>query len=741
MALAGGTRAGVRRPSARRPTTAEGTQTIDAATAAWLAAIPCALLAAAAILLLGPPLGDLLSGSRDQFTFLPSSAAGTYDESTEHARYLLALGAPILLALVTWWIVRRQPPVSAPLLRAAVPLAQIAFAALLTACVVAQYQTVYRTIYTRVVGLTTTERYFNPATLVAAAAIGGALLLAARSATLRERAAALARESRARRWGALAAAVLLTAIWMLHAVNSEESIASVLRAVRYHLEFTLDETFAVLNGRTPLVDFSSQYSSLWPFVVALVMRVAGESVLTFTLTMCTITSLALLAVYGVLRRATRSSVVALALYVPFLATSLFSIGEASVNRGSFGNYFGIFPLRYAGPYFVAWLTARRLDRDGGVAGLWLLFAVAGLVLVNNADFGAAAAGASVAALVWTMGDRSALRTLAAGLAAGIATALALVALLTLARTGSLPQLDRVVDYARIYGVGGYAMLPLPGALGLHLAIYLTYVAAIGVATVRALRRAQNVVLTGMLAWSGVFGLGSASYYVGRSQIEALRTTFSAWALAVVLLTFVAVRWLAQRPAPRVSIGAALALFAFGIAVWSIPQIPLPWQQLDRIEAGFVRGAESRFAHPLVPPADARTRAFVSSLADGPGRFVTRPGAPVGVLITTGHRVADAYGISDVSPYTGVDSIHTVQQVEAVVAAVRKAGGNTLVIPTRADPGMVQAFAAKGFALLTRSGLRPYDAERGLNDALTLPWYGEAIVKMVDTRNLHPQALR
>ncbi|HEU4702969.1 MAG TPA: hypothetical protein VFS37_10845, partial [Conexibacter sp.] len=547
--------------------------------------------------------------------------------------------------------------------------------------------------------------------------------------------------------GALAAGALLTGVWLLHAVNSDASIASVVPAVRYHLEFTLGEAFAVTNGLTPLVDYSAQYSSLWPFVEALVLAAFGKTVLAFTLAMCALTAAALLAVFGVLRRATRSSIAALALYAPFLATSMFAIGHASVNRASFGNYFGIFPLRYAGPYLVAWLAARHLDRRSGTVSAWLLFTAAGLVLINNADFGVAAVGASAAACVWgaERRDRRSLLTLVGVLAAGVATALALVALLTLARAGQLPQLGRVVEYARVYSAAGYAMLPLPGALGLHTAIYLTYVGAIGVATARALGGARNRVLTGMLAWTGVFGLGSAAYYVGRSQHEALRTTFSVWALALALLTYVALRALAAHPRRRPSIATLAVLFGFGIAVVSIVQTPLPWQQIDRIQSGLAAGT-SRYPFPLRAPADAATRRFVATVADGPSRFVYRRGAPVAVLLAIGHRLADAYGVANVSPYTGVDSLHTTQQVDAVIAALRRAGGNTVVLPATidqsndgsdvvmTDPGIFEQLARNEFALVTASGPRPYDAQRGTRDAAGLPFRGGVLVKFVDMRN-------
>jgi hypothetical protein len=725
---------------------------LDATTAAWLCALPLAAVVAISILLFGPPLAGLLPhdpGAR----MLPTSAAGTYDESTEHARYLIAILGPFLLAVATWWLVERQPDIPPRAAVLARTCAQAALAALLVACIAAQYQTRYGAIYTRIEGVSIRERYFNPATLTAAAAIAALLMLAVRSAPLRARAAALLRETPARRWAALAGAVSLTGVWLLHAVNSDASIASVLWPVRYHLEFTLDEAFAVTNGLTPLVDYSAQYSSLWPFLEALVLVAFGKTVLVFTIAMCALTALALLAVFAVLRRATRSSLTALLLYVPFLATSLFSIGEASVNRASFGNYFGIFPLRYAGPYLVGWLAARHLDRRGRTLSAWLLFTAAGLALINNADFGVAAVAAAAAACLWgaAQWDRRSLLSLLGSLAAGLATALALVALLTLLRAGELPQLGRIVEYARIYGAAGYAMLPLPGALGLHTAIYLTYVGAIGTATVRALRGAQNRVLTGMLAWAGVFGLGSGMYYVGRSKPEALRTTFSVWALALALLTYVVLRWLAAHPSRRPSIAAVAVLCGFGIAVCSVVQVPLPWSQLQRIEAGIAPGTTS-YPNPLRPPADARTRRFVATVADGPSRFVYRRGAPVAVLITIGHRLADAYGISNVTPYTGTDSIHTTQQVDAVVATLRRAGGNTVVLPASfdqsndgsevitTDPEIFAVLGRHGFALVTRRGLQSYDEQRGLRNAAGLSWHGGTLVKFVDTRHLHPRAL-
>ena len=715
----------------------------DGAIAAWLCALPCAALAVLAIVVLGPPLGELLEPARNPYTFLGGGGAPA-PEPTEHARYLLAVCAPLLgvaaLGAAPRWLARVPGRSVEPIVLAT----QLVLAGVVVASIVAQYRLRFGVVYTGGREPTLTLRYFTPATLVAAALLTAALAGGLRSARVRARAAtALSMDGRSRRRLLGACAVAATAIWMLHAVHSDGEIGNAVEDVRYHLGFTLDETFAVLNGRTPLVDFTAQYGSLWPYAIALPMLAFGKTALTFTLVLCAITALALLAVYGVLRRATGSALAALLLYLPFLATSLFQISGTLENRSTVGSYYANFPLRYALPFLLAWLTARRIERgDDGFAGAWALLALAGLALLNNGDFGLAALGGTIAALLWSAPvlERRAAARLAGAVAAGLATAFALVSLLTLVRAGSLPQLERLVDYARTYAVGGFAMMPIPGVLGMHLVVYLTYVAAIVVATVRALRGASNRVLTGMLAWAGVFGLGAGAYWVGRSHPVALKYQLSAWALALVLLTIVAVRELAAPRLRRTAIGALVVVLGFGVAACSLAQTPTPWGQLERLTAPFTPSEEVPDADPLVPSQDPQVRQFVSSLADGPSRFVVRRGVPVAILLTTGHRVADAYGVVNVSPYTGIESLQTVARVEATLDALRDAGGNTVILPNPLDPSIFPVLQRRGFELLTPQGLRPY--VRGRTRALELPWPGgTAVIKWVDTRHLHPRALR
>ncbi|HEX5146138.1 MAG TPA: hypothetical protein VFV85_03880 [Conexibacter sp.] len=672
-------------------------------------------------------------------TFLPGLADSIRPEPTEQARYLIALAAPLLGALAvagsSRWLARVPVRAIAPLELAT----QLILPCLVAAAMIAQYRLHMGAPYTVEGEASLTVRYFTPATLVVAALLAAATAAVAGMPRLRVRAAAgLLAESRRRRWIVGAIALAATAIWMLHAVHSDDEIANAIEDIGYHLSFVLDETFSVLNGRTPLVNFSAQYSSLWPFVIALPLLAFGKTALTFTIVMCTLTTLALLAVYGVLRRASGSATAALLLYLPLLATSLYMIDGTRQDRESAGTFYGTMPLRYAVPFFVAWLTARLLARreSPGARATWLLFAVAGLGVLNNSEFGIAAFGGALAALLWTTErfERRALLRLAGLAAAGLATALALVALLTLARADELPQLWRLTEFARTFAVGGFAMMRIPSVLGVPLLVYLTYVAAIVVATVRRVRGACNSVLTGMLAWAGVFGLGAGSYYVGRSHPYTLPHEFSAWALALALLMIVAVRELAGASPRRNAVGALVVLFGFGVAACSLAQTPTPWEQLARLSAPFVPSEDAPDPHPLVPPQDAAARAFVATVADG-RRFVYRHGAPVAILLTTGHRIADAYGVVDVAPYTGVASLQTVERVDRVIDALRRAGGNTVIVPAGVRTGIYDVLARHGFSIVRAGGA-------GGSEPLVQPWPGGyQLMKWVDTRHSLPRALR
>jgi hypothetical protein len=648
--------------SARKP--ARQRIALDPTDAAWLAAVPTAAIVIAAIVLLGPALGDVLFPSPTA-RFLPGALQGVRPEPTEQARYMIALAAPLVLAGFTLALTRGAPRTVAARSRALARATEAVTVALLAACFIAQRLQEQQSSS----GETRPVVYFTLASIVVALAIAAALTAAARSAHARARFRSWTAETRGRRIGALLVALLVLAVALLPAINTDRSIAQAFEAVVWHLEFTYDETVAVLDGRSPLGDFSAQYASLWPYPLAAGMSLLGDSLLAFTALMAALTGASLLALFDLLRRVTRSSLVALLLFAPLLATFGFRLHGPAVNRFSLINYFGVQPLRTAGPLLLAWLVARHLD---GVRPrrVWPLFLAGGLVVLNNTDFGLAALGATVAALAWAdpRAERSALRRMGVEALAGLLAAYALVAALLLARTGSLPELGRLVRYARLYAVEGFSMYPIRPLFGVALALFATHLAAIGVATVRAVRADPDRLLTGLLTWSGIFGLGAGVYYVGHSISELVTYMLPMWALSVTLLTVVVLAQAPARPRPA----AIACLVAFGLLVCSLAQLPAPWQQLERIRSDNAPAFAQPSGEELVA---ARTH----------------PGERVLIMSPLSHRIAKNLRLDNVAPYSDSRSILTLEQLHESLAALHAAGGRKVfVMAELAWPGLTDA---------------------------------------------------
>ncbi|HZV73425.1 MAG TPA: hypothetical protein VFF79_06895 [Conexibacter sp.] len=661
---------------------AAGPQTaraLSAAEIAWLAALPVAAITVLLIATLGPLVGDvLLPGS--SVHFFDAALRELWPEPHEQGRFLVALTGPVLLAGATALLARRRPHLRAAVVEPLVWAAQTAVVAFAITCLAIQRGLVFA--YPNYQPIT--KSYFTDATLTVSVLGAIAILAAVRSPRVRALAARCARETTPRRVGWTLAAALLIAIWLLHVVNTEHTVANESQPAAYHLQFTLDETFAVLDGRSPLVNFAAQYGSLWPYPVAGIMSLLGTSVGIFTGLMALVSGIALLAMYDVLRRVTRSSLTALLLFAPFLATSFFLLRGPLENRYTLATIFADYPLRFAGPWLLAWLTARHLDgeRDGQDSRPWPLFVAAGLVVMNNVDHGVPALAAVLAALLWADPPRTwtRARSLALQATAGLVAAFALVSALTLVRAGALPDPALLVRYAKLFALAGYAMLPMP-VLGMHTIIYVTFAAALTVATVRALNREgrQDRTLIGALAFIAVFGLASGSYYVGRSHPEVLVTSFAAWSFALALLTVVAVRRLAARPSRWPEPAVAGCLVAFCVTACSLAQTPTPWSQVKRLR-------------------DTSPVSFHSPSGEDFVAAHVHRGERVAILQMLGHRIGTNLGVVDVAPYTGQASMPAYEQLVDTIRILRAEGGKKVFIMIGGAelPDVRPALQAAGF---------------------------------------------
>jgi hypothetical protein len=586
-------------------------------------------------------------------------------EPAEQLRFLVSLAAPVLVigpAYLIWKQTagrRRRRRFDRIVIAV-----QAVGVALLSLCWIQQRQ--YR-------------RWFSGWNLLFAVGTACLLLLAAWFAkVLRDREARPS--GRVVRGLALAAAVAGTGLWLLPSVFSDSNLADGHFGVSYHLQFTLDEFLAPLNGRTPVVDFIPQYSRLLSFAVEPVMRVFGPTVETFTWTMWVLSMAAFVAVYLMFRVVTRSPLSALVLYIPFLSVSMVSMLRAGDQRLFLANLYGVVPLRVVGPFVLAWLCALQLRRPrrGGAPALFFL---AGLAVYNNPDFGLAAfLGVFVA--LWCGCNKSvptfqlARKYLVQALLSAV-VATALVCALTLVRASSLPRWEYLSHFQRAFAVEGTGMYPMP-LFGLHVIIYLTYLAALvgAVMTTIKARPLKNSVLTGMLAYSGVLGLGAFPYWVGRSTPSGLVAMFPTWGLCVSLLAWWVLSAVSGVSAPRWptmrlwALPCLVVLTAFGLMVSAASAFPSPTRERERIAAEG-KSVEEPYLFDRDKTFDGAAVRFVADH--------TRPGEHVGILASLGHGIAERAGVVNVSPYSNEDVIAFDEQMALALRAIERSGGNKIFL--------------------------------------------------------------
>jgi hypothetical protein len=670
--LAAAAREHDRRQGTQHPTPAPAGQVV------WLLAVPAAVLTFVLILVLAPPLGRFLFPIQTA-DFWPSALAAVKPKPTEEARYLLALVGAIMVPLSLLWLSHRGwlDRVRVPRWSAAV--VQVAFVVALGFAVFIQKRVAITALGTG---------YFTSPTVIVSCLLAAALITILHVPRLRDRAdATLHWRPRVARGPAAVIATLMVVIWLLPAIQFDHTVASSPVPTWFDLVFTYDEGMSVLNGHTPLVNFVTQYGALWPYVAALPMHFFNGSLGSYTISMTVISAFCMLAVYAVLRRVTRTDIGALVLFLPFVATSAYIMVGTPVVRYSFVDYFGAFPLRYAGPYFTAWLLARHLSGERPRHVFWI-FVVAGLSILNNGDFGVPSLGAVIVALAltarWPVPRRVCLRRLGEGLA-GLVVAYGLVGIVTVARTGDLPHLSYVFEVAHVFVLAGYQMLPMQW-YGFWVAIYLTFCCALIVATMMAIRRTEDRVTAGLLGWAAIFGLGAGSYYAGRSHPQVLVASFSIWSLTIALLLVATVRAV-KAGQLRLGLPQLALCVGFGLTACSMAQFPAPWQSITRLQ--------TRAPTELFDPAAAV--AFIKA-------HVT-PGTPVALLTDEGQRMSRDAHVDDVSPFTGLPSMPTKHQFNQTLSALRAAGGDEIVVHENGElwPEIIPAMERRGFRQVAANG--------------------------------------
>jgi hypothetical protein len=494
-------------------------------------------------------------------------------------------------------------------------------------------------------------------------------------------------------------ALAATALFVSPAVYLDRNLADAPGIMLLHLPFSFGDFSAFANGATPLGDFASQYSSLLPYALDPPLAALDYSLGGYTVLMALLSLAALIALWRALALAADDERIGLVLYIPVLATSLRPMLEAGDERAINASLLQTIPERYLLPCVVLWLCARHLRGRRPHSQLALFF-VAGVAVLNNPEFGAPA---WVAVFVATAAGRlsgvrltrRALIELARSALLGVVLALALVAAVTLVRGGSLPDPDLFAYFLRTNSSQGLWLQPMP-ALGFHLIVYATFAGALILAAVRLRVGATDPVVTGLLAFIGVFGLLAGAYYAGRSNAISLVALFPAWGFALALLALCAVRWLTNsvqdglRIATPVGALAFSCLVGFGLAASDLLNAPVPWTQAQRLADTSERQS---------PVELAAAERFLSAR--------TEPGEPVLVLREYGHLLALRAGVRNVSPVGDPVYVVSEDQLAALLADLRAAGGNRVFLGDghfvplwRGIPAMLEA---RGFSAGLRDG--------------------------------------
>jgi hypothetical protein len=619
------------------PKEGRGRERIAADDVAWLGLIPVAALTLAGMKWLAPALKGLLDPPGDYHPF-PRLVFLFAPEPVEEARFLIAVAAPIVLAgLVAILGTDRQTQRRLDPVIIVIQLATLGFAA----WALTKTETGLPVFPHIIAAPNFLPRYLVGSWVLAGGiAIGVALtLLLFLDPQPGQRLRAFSSRLGHSRWLPPLIAILAAGIWLLPAVVTDANIGETGFAGS-HIPLHFEDYLAVINGRTPLVNYLAQYASLLPIAVAPVLATFDSSLTAFSLIEVGLSLIAVLCVYAGFVQATQRRWVALGLFIPFLAIPWHF--EENGARIYSGIYYALFPDRLLLPFVVFWLLARHLRR--GTPPLWVVYLVAGLAVFNNFDFGACCLVALIAAsLPRLLGAPPRVRTghLILHAAAGLVAATLIVSAITLLLAGALPNPSVLTFWSRLFGRDGLSLLPMP-VWGFQWVLYFTYAGALLTGVVRLVKRSEDGVLNALLIFAAVFGLTTAQYYAGRSAGTQLIGLLTVWGLNLALLTWVVAETLrGVRPARagRYVVPAFAVLAGFGMMIAAVARAPAPWNEVDRI---FHSG-------PHILDLLPEQHFVAANTSPGETVLLINTSRPL-VVVGLDHRVAERAGVSNASPF-------------------------------------------------------------------------------------------
>jgi hypothetical protein len=435
----------------------------------------------------------------------------------------------------------------------------------------------------------------------------------------------------------------------------------------------MGEYAAVLNGRTPLLNFFSQYQNLQSFVAAPVFKVFGFGVGTFTAVMCCFTLTAFALQFSALARICRSKWTALVLFVPLVAVAFYA--EESNNTSGYlancFNYYAVGPIRYFGTCLMAWFAVWYLEKPS-VSRLIVAAPISTLAAINNLDFGVPAAAGTLGCILLfppRFGRANLAKRITGAAALYVITSTATLGLYCLSvrlLVGAWPLLSQLTVYQKTFALLGFFMLPMP-KMGLHWIIYLTSISAIVIAIYETYSSNHDEiadnrrVINGSLAYSGIASFGPMAYFVGRSNPYVLEATFLVWAYVVAQLLHRSWhQWNEASRHPRAAAASFLTpipvvgvLGLYVLIASNILEVPNPKVQIFRLAARF-------------PQAEAPDAALTKLI-----RKYVGAGDKTVIAYRDAHWLALQAGVTNVYPFSHIQSLILKDQLNPVMAVLNR----------------------------------------------------------------------
>jgi hypothetical protein len=495
------------------------------------------------------------------------------------------------------------------------------------------------------------------------------------------------------------------AVFVISCFYRSVEISQTDPVLKNHLPFTMGEFAAVLNGRTPLVDFFAQYQNVLTLVLAPLFKLTGLGPTVFTAAMSGLALLGLGFLFSVLGRVCGNRWGALALFVPMVAMAFYSeTGNQDVYRTHAFIYYAVGPLRYFGPCFLAWVAARYLTRPCPIR-LMSAAALSLLVALNNLDFGVpAVVGVLACAIMFPP-------AFAGGQFRRIVGAVALFAVTALATlgvyglfirlwAGQWPMLGQLVVYQRAFALIGFYMIPMP-EMGLHWIVYLTIIAAVLIPVFETFSSDSAAIadnrrlINGCLVYSGFAAFGPLTYYAGRSHPRVLEAAFLWWIFILAQLVNRAWHeWRGSAHQPRKLRDLLLPLpvvatFGMFLLVSStLGETPDPIDHLSRLTKTY--------------PETSSVESAQAPLVRLIGKYLS-PGSTGMIVHQDAHWLAMRAGINNVFPFAHDGSLLLKEQLNVVMAALVRVPGSERYVFGAPVPELLVRLKDNGFTRIDGIG--------------------------------------